>query len=187
MQRPDLVERSLLPRLHEAPEMPPFGGNAAIKPRHCVKHDRITKNSPIPDVVPATTRSAKRNDAVVAMVSGCRMTSPLGAIPIAVLVGSLRVSIPPNYRLTVHRCSLPPAQVQDISGRRKRAGHRPRPTGTVGDAGCPEKLILLTSLGRPPRRRNGDARRSRWLVFFVHGPLTLDSRSGRSSGRISPL
>src|SRR5580700_871527 len=93
MQRPDLGERSLLPRFHKAPEMPSCKGNAAVKPCHCVKHNRVTKKSPVPDVVPPTARSPEDDDALVAVVGDCRVTSPPGAIPVAVPVGSLRVSI----------------------------------------------------------------------------------------------
>jgi hypothetical protein len=125
MQCPDLVERSLLPRLHETPEMPSCQGNAAVEPSHCMKHDRVAKDLSIPSVVPSTVRSAEHDGPVVATVRGCCMTSPLGPIPIAVLVRSLRVSIPPDYRLTIHRPSLPPAQSRGIPDRRERVRYPP--------------------------------------------------------------
>jgi hypothetical protein len=128
---PDLIDRSQLDWSHEAPQMALGNRHAAIEPGHHVVHDRVPQNRPVPALFPTSKRSAVNNgSAVTSLVRSRGLTCPLSPIPIAVPVGTLGVSVPPDYWLIVHGIILSPVPDRrrrwPLKGRLGRAAEAPR-------------------------------------------------------------
>jgi hypothetical protein len=102
----DLIKGSQLDRPADPSKMAPCQRHAAIEPSQGMEHDRIAKDLLVPSMVPASERSA---------ILDCRATLPVDfgvggpviPVPVAELIWSRWVSIPPIDRLVVHQAMMP--------------------------------------------------------------------------------